>query len=62
MQEAKSLKLSSDQISKLAQKIQEIDKWKQEVNNLYQNEQEEKINYKRYRDHYRTLLAKSSAF
>jgi uncharacterized protein YfkK (UPF0435 family) len=46
----------------LGQKISEIDKWKQEVNSLYQNEQEEKINYKRYKDHYRMLLAKSSIF
>jgi hypothetical protein len=60
LQEAKDLKLQSDQITKLSQKIQEIDKWKQEVLNL--DEEEEKSNYKRFKDHYRMLLAKSSVF
>ena len=62
LQEAKDLKLQSDQITKLNQKIIDIDKWKQEVQALFSNQEEELADYKRYRDHYKCLVARSSAF
>ena len=56
------MKIQSDQIVKLHNKIQEIDKWKIEVETLFLNSYEEKTNYKRYKDHYKTLLARSTPF
>jgi len=51
-QESKILNIQSEQISKLHLKIQEIDKWKNEVIILFTNQIEESQNYKRYRQHY----------
>ena len=60
--EAKQMKLQSDHITKLQNKVNDIDKWKLEVQNLFKNYREEVTNYKRYRDHYKSLLARSSVF
>ena len=60
--EAQELKLQSDHIIKLQNKVNDIDKWKDEVQSLFQNYREEITNYKRYRDHYKSLLARSSVF
>ena len=60
--EAKQMKLQSDHITKLQNKVNDIDKWKLEVQNLFKNYREEMTNYKRYRDHYKSLLARSSVF
>tara|TARA_B110000285_G_C14892099_1_gene499022 strand:- start:382 stop:564 length:183 start_codon:yes stop_codon:yes gene_type:complete len=56
------MKLQSDQISKLIKTLGEIDKWKQEVTVVFQNEEIEKLNYKRYREQYRSLIVRSSVF
>jgi len=42
--------------------VNEIDKWKAEVKGLFQNREEEEANYKRYREHYKGLLARSQGF
>jgi hypothetical protein len=60
--EAQGLKLESDYIIKLQNKVNDIDKWKAEVQNLFQNYKEEVTNYKRYRDHYKSLLGRSAVF
>lgn len=62
LEEANEMGLQSDQISKLQQKLNDIDKWKDEVIALFSNEDEEAQNFKRYRDHYKSLLARSSVF
>lgn len=62
LEEARKAKLQSDSIQKLQTKVNEIDKWKAEVKGLFQNHEEEEANYKRYREHYRGLLARSQGF
>ena len=42
--------------------MSEIDKWKIEVQNLFANSHEEKSNFKRYKDHYKTLQARATPF
>lgn len=62
LEEAQKAKLLSDSIQKLQMKVNDIDKWKAEVRGLFRNRMEEEANYKRYREHYRGLLARSQAF
>ena len=62
LHEAGEMGLQSDQVSKLQNKLNDIDKWQAEVASLFKNSNEEISNYKRYRDHYKSLLARSSVF
>jgi hypothetical protein len=43
-------------------KLNDIDKWKAEVEQIFSNHHEEEVFYKRFRDHYKSLLARSSVF
>jgi vacuolar-type H+-ATPase subunit I/STV1 len=62
LEEAKELKLQSEQISKLTTKINDIDNWKHEVQQIFNNVEEETLNYKRYLGYYKSLLARSTVF
>ena len=59
LEEVEQQKLISDNIVKLQNKMQEIERWKKEVMAVFQSYQIEEMSFNRFKDHYKQMLARS---